>query len=167
MPIQTETPFEKVKRATSQIDQGFKTWSNLGLKTRIERVRSLRKAISKKTQRIAEAISKENNRPVIEALSQEVLPVLEMAKHCENRFPKWLARRRLPYRRPGFWQKKNRLFYEPIGPVAIFSPQNFPFSLGMMTLISLPYLSPNGAPMDIHFRALPRMNVFLCRKYQR
>jgi hypothetical protein len=40
-------------------------------------------------------------------------------------------------------------------------------TIGMMTLISLPYRSPNGAPMDSHFRALPRMNVFLCMKYQR
>jgi acyl-CoA reductase-like NAD-dependent aldehyde dehydrogenase len=58
-----------------------------------------------------------------------------MAKHCEKKFPKWLKCRHLPYRRPSFWQKKNILFYEPIGPVAVFSPQNFSFSLGMMTLI--------------------------------
>lgn len=135
MRIQTETPFEEVKRATSQIDLGFKSWSHLSLKSRIESVRRLRKAISKNARRIAEAISEENNRPVIEALSQEVLSVLEMAKYCEKKFPKWLACRQLPYRRPGFWKKKNTLFYEPIGPVAIFSPQNFSFSLGMMTLI--------------------------------
>jgi acyl-CoA reductase-like NAD-dependent aldehyde dehydrogenase len=135
MRNQTEAPFEEVKRATSQIDLGFETWSKLHLKIRIEGVRRLRKAISKNAQRIAIAISEENNRPVIEALSQEVLPVLEMAKYSEKKFPKWLARRHLPYKRPGFWQKKNILFYEPIGPVAVFSPQNFPFSLGMMTLI--------------------------------
>ncbi|MGB3863268.1 MAG: aldehyde dehydrogenase family protein [Candidatus Aminicenantaceae bacterium] len=135
MPTQTKTPIEDAERAASQVDLGFKTWSHLSLKTRIESIRRLRKVISKNARRIAEAISKENNRPIIESLSQEVLPVLEMAKHCEMQFPKWLARRRLPYRRPGFWQKKNTLFYEPIGPVAIFSPQNFPFSLGMMTLI--------------------------------
>jgi succinate-semialdehyde dehydrogenase/glutarate-semialdehyde dehydrogenase len=135
MPIQTNTPIEDAERAASQVDLGFKTWSHLSLKTRIESIRRLRRVVSKNARRIAEAISKENNRPVIEALSQEVLPVLEMAKHCEKKFPKWLARRRLPYRRPGFWQKKNTLFHEPIGPVGIFAPQNFPFSIGMMTLI--------------------------------
>ncbi len=135
MTIQTEFPYEEVERATSRIALGFRTWSKLGLKSRIKSVRRVRKAISKNARRIAEAISEENNHPVIEALSQEVLPVLEMAKFCERKSRKWLACRPLPYRRPGFWQKKNILLYEPIGPVTIFSPQNFPFSLGMMTLI--------------------------------
>jgi acyl-CoA reductase-like NAD-dependent aldehyde dehydrogenase len=103
MPTQTEAPFQEAKKAASGIDLGFKTWSNLSLKSRIESIRRLRKSISKNAQRIAEAISNENNRPLIEALSQEVLPVLEMAKHCEKKFPRWLANRRLPYRRPGFW----------------------------------------------------------------
>ena len=58
-----------------------------------------------------------------------------MAKYCEKKYPKWLSQRRLPYRRPGFLRKKSRLCFEPLGPVAVFSPQNFPFSLGMMTLI--------------------------------
>ncbi len=135
MQIQKKTPLEEARRTLSKIDLGFKTWSHLSLKSRIKMIRRLRKAVSKNTRKIAGAISEECGRPLMEALSQEVLPVLEMAKYCERKFPKWLSRRRLPYRRPGFWRKKNYLFYEPIGPVAVFSPQNFPFSLGMMTLI--------------------------------
>lgn len=135
MKNQTETPFDEARRAASQVELGYKTWSDISLQSRIKKIRKLRRAVSKNARRIAETISRECHRPVIEALSQEVLPVLEMAKYCEKKFPKWLSQRRLPYRRPGFWQKKNSLFYEPIGPVAIFSPQNFPFSLGMMTLI--------------------------------
>lgn len=135
MQTQAEIRFEKAQEIVSQIDHGFKTWSGLSLKQRIKMVRELRKIISKNARKIAKAISEECGRPQIEALSQEVLPVLEMTKYCEKKFPEWFSWKCLPYRRPGFWRKKNYLCFEPIGPVAIFSPQNFPFSLGMMTLI--------------------------------
>jgi acyl-CoA reductase-like NAD-dependent aldehyde dehydrogenase len=135
MQTQTEISLKEATRIVSRIDLGFRTWSSLSLKDRIKNIQRLRKAISKNARRIAEAISEECGRPLMESLSQEVLPVLEMAKYCEKKFPSWLNRGRLPYRRPGFWRKKNHLHYEPIGPVAVISPQNFPFSLGMMTLI--------------------------------
>jgi len=126
---------EELGRSVSRIEQGFRDWSALSLNDRIKLVRRLRKAVSKNSRRIAEAISEETGRPFIESLSQEVLAVLEMAKYCEKKYPKWLAQRKLPYRRPGFMRKQSALYFEPLGPVAVFSPQNFPFSLGMMTLI--------------------------------
>jgi acyl-CoA reductase-like NAD-dependent aldehyde dehydrogenase len=135
MQIQAGISQENYKSAVLYLNNSFKRWSDLSLKVRIKKVRRFRKLISKNARRIAETISKECGRPLIEALSQEVLPVLEMAKHCEKKYPQWLARRKLPYRRPGFWRKRNYLYYEPIGAVAVFSPQNFPFSLGMMTLV--------------------------------
>ncbi len=126
---------EEAEGTVSRIDHGFKTWSNLSLKNRMNMVSGLRKIVSKNARKIAGAIAEECGRPRVEALSQEVLPVLEMAKYCEKKFPEWLSWKCLPYRRPGFWRKRNDLCFEPIGPVAIFSPRNFPFSLGMMTLI--------------------------------
>lgn len=135
MRIQVNSCFEDAENIISQVNRSFKMWSCLSLQQRIKQVRILRKVISKNARRIAEVISEECGRPLMEVLSQEVLPVLEMARYCEKKFPQWLSRRRLPYRRPGFWRKKNHLLYEAIGPVAVFSPQNFPFSLGMMALI--------------------------------
>lgn len=135
MRIQANSRFDEAENIVSRIDHSFKSWSALSLQQRIKQVRSLRHVISKNAGRIAEIISEECGRPLMESLSQEVLPVLEMARYCEKKFPRWISSRRLPYRRPGFWRKKNYFFYEAIGPIAVFSPQNFPFSLGMMTLI--------------------------------
>lgn len=135
MKNQDNTHFEEAERIVSRIDSGYKTWRTFSLKERIKKVQKLRKAISKNAQSIAETISTERIRPATESLSQEVIPVLEMAKYCEKNFSRWISPRKLPYRRPGFLRKKNFLFYEPIGPVAVFLPQNFPFSLGVMTLI--------------------------------
>jgi len=126
---------EKAEAKIAAIEKGYKRWGTCSLKERLRTVRRLRKTISKNARRIAEAISSECGRPLSESLSQEVIAVLEMAKYCEKNFSRWISPQKSPYRRPGFGRKKNYLYFEPIGPVAVLSPQNFPFSLGMMTLI--------------------------------
>jgi len=135
MKTHNETYRDEASQSVLRIEQGFREWRDLSLKGRIKIVKRLRKTISKNARKIAEVISEETGRPFIESLSQEVLAVLEMAKFCEKKYPQWLAQRKLSYRRPGFLRKKSSLYFEPLGPVAVFSPQNFPFSLGMMTLI--------------------------------
>ena len=128
------TKFE-LEEAVSRADSGFKRWKGMDVKLRIRAVRSLRKTIQIKSQTIAETISDECQRPLTEALAQEILPVLEMAKYCEKNFKRWLLPQKSPYRRPCFFRKKNILVREPLGIVTVFSPRNFPFSLGMMSLI--------------------------------
>lgn len=125
----------KLEEVILRADSGFQRWKNIDIKVRIQAVRSLRKTVQKKAQTIAKAISAEGHRPLNEALTQEVLPVLEMAKYCEKNYRRWLLPKRSRYRRPGFFRKENILRREPVGIVAVFSPRNFPFSLGMMTLI--------------------------------
>ncbi len=80
MKNQDNIHFEEAERIVSMIDSGYKTWRTFSLKERIKKVQKLRKAISKNAQSIAEAISAERIRPMTESLSQEVIPVLEMAK---------------------------------------------------------------------------------------
>lgn len=124
-----------LKDIVPRADAGFQRWKGTDVKQRIRAIRSLRKTVQKKAHILAGAISNERGRPLSEALSQEILPVLEMAKYCEKNYSRWLLPKKAPYRRPGFFRKKNILVREPLGCVAVFSPNNFPFSLGMMTLI--------------------------------
>ncbi len=131
MSVQTLSLKDIVSRANT----GFQRWNENDVKQRIRAIRSLRKIVQKKAHIFARAISNECGRPLSEALSQEILPVLEMAKYCEKNYSRWLLPKKMPYRRPGFFRKKNILIREPLGCVAVFSPNNFPFSLGMMTLI--------------------------------
>jgi succinate-semialdehyde dehydrogenase/glutarate-semialdehyde dehydrogenase len=133
--VRSDIIADRGRGVIAKVGNGFASWSQLGMKERIKAIRRLRKTVSKNSRKIAEAISAECGRPLLEVVSQEVLPVLEMAKYCEKKYPQWLSPRRLPYHRPGFLRKRNTLVYAPLGPVAVFAPQNFPFSLGMMTLI--------------------------------
>lgn len=131
MPLDTI----ELEKLVHKAESGFQKWKDMDMNIRIKAVRQLRKAVQQKSQILAEAISIERCRPLTESLTQEVLSVLEMAKFCEKNYSKWLSNHRIPYRRPGFFRNKNILTREPLGIVAIFSPGNFPFSLGMMAMI--------------------------------
>jgi acyl-CoA reductase-like NAD-dependent aldehyde dehydrogenase len=134
--IRTST-LQEIQDKVLRLADGFEKWSCLPVKKRAERVRELRRIIAKRAPEIARAISEECRRPYAESLAQEVLPVLEMSKYCEKQFPRWLKTKSMRYWRPGFWRKQNFLLQQPLGLVCIITPQNFPFTLGLMSLVYL------------------------------
>ncbi|MEN8193460.1 MAG: aldehyde dehydrogenase family protein [Bacteroidota bacterium] len=110
-------------------------WEDQSIHSRIKKIKILRKIISKRADEIANAIAEECSRSKFESLTQEVLPVLEMSKYCESHYKKWLKTKSFKYFRPGFLRKTNYLVKEPIGIISVITPFNFPFSLGMMSLV--------------------------------
>ncbi len=119
---------------TRSLSDNFKIRADRNVRERVKIARKLRKTIARRADHIAKVIVEETSRPYAEALAQEVLPALEMSSYCEKMFPKWLAPVNLRYPRPGFFNKKNIIEWDPIGLVAVITPANFPFSLGMMSL---------------------------------
>ena len=118
-----------------KLEDGFHEWSSLAPAERVRCIRKLRRIISKHSDDLARALSNECHRPLTESLAQEILPVLEMARYCEKKFPRWLRTRRFRYMRPGFMIKQNHLIRQPLGVMLVITPANFPFTLGMMSMI--------------------------------
>ncbi len=137
IPVRSSATSPRFDLFLADIESGFRTWSALPLQKRIEHVRRFRKVMAQNSEALAHAISRERCRPLAESLAQEVMPALEMAKYCEKNFPRWFAPQRISCLRPGFWRKRNTLHFEPRGPVAVITPRNFPFSLGIMSLVYL------------------------------
>ena len=119
------------------LDGRHRSWCSLPVRQRLDAIRELRDLVSCEARQIAAAIAEERGRTLTESLSQEVLPVLEMARFSMKHMPRWLSPRRISCWSPGFWQKRTRLTHEPLGTVLVIGPRNFPFSLGMMSLIYL------------------------------
>lgn len=127
----------QAREFVDRLGKGAEAWGRLPVRDRVRLMRRLRSTISERVDEIAEAISQECGRPVVETLAQEILPTLESSRYCEKMFPRWLGPRVIRYPRPGFFRKRNLCYWEPIGLVAVITPSNFPFSLGMMSLIYL------------------------------
>src|ERR1019366_3586594 len=82
-----------------------------------------------KKSEIAEAITREAGKPVAEALTTEVLVVLDAARFLIENAYRLLRDELLPHGGSATKLKSGRLVREPYGVVAIISPWNYPFSI--------------------------------------
>ncbi|MFQ5771732.1 MAG: aldehyde dehydrogenase family protein, partial [bacterium] len=113
----------------------FKHWSNLSLKTRLELFRKAYRQFYLFQDEIANLISAETGKPLVEAYSSEILPVLDCFKYYLKNVKKILKSHRIKSLNPIFKVRKGLVRYESLGIVVVISPWNFPFLLSMQHII--------------------------------
>jgi succinate-semialdehyde dehydrogenase/glutarate-semialdehyde dehydrogenase len=114
-----------VERArTAQVD-----WAKIGVRKRMAMVREFQCRLLEKKSQIAEAITEEAGKPVSEALTTEVLVVLDAAQFLIANAYRLLADEPVPHGNLATKLKRGRLVREPHGVVGIISPWNYPFSI--------------------------------------
>jgi succinate-semialdehyde dehydrogenase/glutarate-semialdehyde dehydrogenase len=87
---------------------------------------------------VAAVISREAGKPEVEALSTELLVVLDTVKYLRNTLPGFLRPEPIPHGNPVMKLKRGTLLREPYGVVGIISPWNYPFSVpSVQTLTAL------------------------------
>lgn len=138
-----------------RLSEGGISWRELDPRQRGRRLRNLRRSMARRAEELARRIAASTGRPIFEALTQEVLPALEMSRYCERHLPRWLRPHRSRYLRPGFIRSRQEIHWEPYGTVAVVTPFNFPFSLAVMSATYLAIagntvvLKPSEAVSDI------------------
>jgi acyl-CoA reductase-like NAD-dependent aldehyde dehydrogenase len=104
-------------------------WAEIGVRRRIQILRQFQHKLLAKKREIAEAITREAGKPVVEALTTEVLVVLDAARFLiENAFC-ILRDEPVPHGNLATKLKRGRLLREPYGVIGIISPWNYPFSI--------------------------------------
>ena len=104
-------------------------WAATGVQRRIEVVRRFQRRLYQKKSEIAEAITKEAGKPVAEALTTEVLVVLDAARFLIDNAHRLLRDEPVPHGNLATKLKRGRLLREPHGVVGVISPWNYPFSI--------------------------------------
>ena len=95
---------------------------------------------------VARVISREAGKPEAEAMSTEVMVVLDTVKYLQNHVPAFLKPEPVPHGNPVMKLKSGTLLREPYGVVGIISPWNYPFSLpSIQTLTALVDRERRGA----------------------
>ncbi|MBI3535072.1 MAG: aldehyde dehydrogenase family protein [Deltaproteobacteria bacterium] len=108
-------------------------WSNTPLRERSQYLIQLRETILDQVEEITDLISKENGKPKFEAMSNELLPCVDLLSFFAKKGPKVLKNKRIHL----FLMKhrKSYLNFWPLGVVSIISPWNYPFLLPFGELV--------------------------------
>ena len=106
-------------------------WTRTPLPRRLELVRELRRLIAENALSLAEASASARQRPAVESLLAEVLPVAEACRFLERNAEKILAPQRLGQRGLPLWLAgvRSEINREPFGVVLIIGPGNYPLLL--------------------------------------
>jgi acyl-CoA reductase-like NAD-dependent aldehyde dehydrogenase len=123
------TADNEVIAAVARAHAAQKAWDDLGVLKRIAVLREFQRRLQQKKSEIAEAITQEAGKPVAEALTTEVLVVLDAARFLIDNSYRLLRDEPVPHGNLATKLKSGRLVREPYGVVGIISPWNYPFSI--------------------------------------
>ncbi len=120
---------EEVRAVVSRAHAAQFGWSEIGVRNRITVLRDFQRRLLEKKLEIAKTISRESGKPVAEALTTEVLVVLDAARFLIDNAYRLLRDELLPHGNLATKLKRGMLVREPYGVVGIISPWNYPFSI--------------------------------------
>jgi succinate-semialdehyde dehydrogenase/glutarate-semialdehyde dehydrogenase len=119
----------EVRAAVARAQAAQPAWADLGVRRRISVLRDFQRRLHEKKSEIAEAITREAGKPVAEALTTEVLVVLDAARFLIDNAYRLLRDEPIPHGNLATKLKRGWLVREPYGVVGIISPWNYPFSI--------------------------------------
>jgi succinate-semialdehyde dehydrogenase/glutarate-semialdehyde dehydrogenase len=119
----------EVRAAVARARAAQAAWDDLGVMQRIGVLREFQRRLHERKSEIAAAITREAGKPVAEALTTEVLVVLDAARFLIDKAYALLRDEPVPHGNLATKLKSGRLVREPYGVVGIISPWNYPFSI--------------------------------------
>jgi acyl-CoA reductase-like NAD-dependent aldehyde dehydrogenase len=119
----------QVQAAVTRASAAQVAWAEIGARRRIAVLREFQRRLHERKSEIAAAITQEAGKPVAEALTTEVLVVLDAARFLIDNAYRLLDDEPVPHGNLATKLKRGRLVREPHGVVGIISPWNYPFSI--------------------------------------
>ena len=124
------------ERILAQARAAQPVWAALTVSRRCAILGNLRREIAQQCEAIADTIARETSKPLLDALSGDVLVTLEHLRYYETHAPRILRARRIG--KPFFFFRGTQFAtsLEPQGVALIFGPSNYPFQLSVIPLIT-------------------------------
>lgn len=118
---------EAVRAAIGRARAAQPAWAARPLKERVAIMRGFRRAMLKRADWLTDLIAREQGRPPVEALTQELLPIADLITYYSKKAGKFLKDERLPMHLLKY--KRSFVHFQPFGVIAVISPWNYPFVL--------------------------------------
>jgi len=120
---------QEVHQAVARARAAQPAWSELGTRRRMAVLKEFQRLLHERKTEVAQVIAREAGKPYVEALTTEVIVVLDAVRFLiENAFH-LLKDEPLPHGNLAMKMKSGRLLREPYGVIGIISPWNYPFSI--------------------------------------
>lgn len=120
---------QDVHEAVSRARSAQPAWSQAGLRQRVGALTTFQRLLHDRKSQIARLITQEAGKPYVEALTTEILVVLDAVRfYVENAYA-LLRDDSLAHGNPVMKTKVGHIVREPYGTIAIISPWNYPFSI--------------------------------------
>ena len=122
------TPAE-VAAAVERARAAQTRWAATPVAQRLRVLRKFQQLLAEQKDAVASVITREAGKPKVEALSTEILVVLDTAQFLIENAPAFLKAEAVPHDNPIMKLKRGWLLREPYGIIGIISPWNYPFSI--------------------------------------
>ena len=119
---------EEVQAAVLRARTAQSKWRAAPIAVRIDLLRRFQSLLRDQTEEVARLISREAGKPTAEAISTEVVVVLDAAEFCMRTAHRFLREEPVPHGNIAMKSKRGVLTREPYGVIGIISPWNYPFS---------------------------------------
>ena len=120
---------DAVEDAVSRGRTAFTEWKRTSFAERSKLVMTAREIILAELDEIAHLISRESGKPVAEALSMEIAPVLDLMQYFARNAEKLLRPKRVGIGLYSLMGRSSKIVYHPLGVVGIIPAWNYPFSI--------------------------------------
>jgi acyl-CoA reductase-like NAD-dependent aldehyde dehydrogenase len=120
---------EQIGAAVERAAKAQKKWAATPVRERLKVLARFGELLCDQKETVAGVISREAGKPEAEALSTEILVVLDTVKYLRDHLPEFLRPEPVPHGNPAMKLKRGMLLRQPYGVVGIISPWNYPFSV--------------------------------------
>jgi acyl-CoA reductase-like NAD-dependent aldehyde dehydrogenase len=123
------TSAEEVKASVERARESFQKWRKTTFAERRRFVMKAREVILAEMDAIALLISNESGKPIAEAFSMEIAPVLDLMQYFAKNSEKLLKPRKINIGLYATLGRASKIVYQPLGVVGIIPAWNYPFSI--------------------------------------
>ncbi len=130
---QDETPVDKIDEIVKKARVAQRNWASLPFRERGKYVKLTSDEILSKQDYIAEVIARNTGKPIAEAYTSEIYPVLYLAKYFAGK--SLGEQEEIPLGFFNLMGRRSRIVWKPVGLVAVISPWNYPFAITLGNML--------------------------------